>query len=250
MKKVCLLTDMYDDLEAYSLQIIARGQLRMLLNAGYEPIVIADEGFRGKEKGIWTEVEMRYIPPPKERKNDVEFYPELQDDIVKIHRGMEAALEGVDVIIDHDLIYQASMLPHNYAARLWAENHTEVQWLNWVHSATPSPVWTMQDARLEPLQQHFPNSLTVYPNHWDTPRVQRAYKCQPHEVAVVPHFTDLANYWGFQDVTKRLVVEKGLMSADVILVYPIRLDRGKQVEHVIRTAAASSISAVLCGSLS
>jgi glycosyltransferase involved in cell wall biosynthesis len=237
MKKVCFLTDMYVDMAAYSLQIILRGQLRMLLNAGYSPIVIADEGFKGKEEGIWTEVEMRYLPPPKERKNDVEFYPELQDDIVKIGRGLKTALEGVDVVITHDMIYQSSMLPYNYAARLWAENHTDVQWLNWVHSATPSPVWTKQDTRLEPLQRHFPNSLTVYPNHWDTPRVQRSYKCQPHEVAVVPHFTDLPTYWGFQDITKKLIAEKELMSADVILVYPIRLDRGKQVEYVIRTAA-------------
>jgi len=58
------------------------------------------------------------------------------------------------------------------------------------------------------------------------------------DVAVVPHSTDVCNYLGFQDITKKLVQEKDLLSADAILVYPVRLDRGKQVEYVIHTASA------------
>ncbi len=206
----------------------------MLLENGYQPVAVVDESF--KPERVWQDVELRRIPPPKERKNHIEFYPQLDDDIVKTKRALNEALVDADVIITHDLIYQCAMLPLNYAARWWQQDNPTPVWLNWVHSATPSPVWTTQDPKLDKLQRHMPNSKICYPNAWDVPRVQRAYRCGPGDVAVVPHPTNIVEYLGFQDITKRLVRERDLLSADVILVYPVRLDRGKQVEYVMRTA--------------
>jgi len=235
MKTVTLLTDFYEPDSTYSLNIIAEAQLSMLRESGrYNVVAVVDENF--KPERVWCDVELRYIPPPKERKNHIEFYPQLDDDIVKTHRALVEVLADADVIITHDLIYQSAMMPLNYAARLWQEKNPTPVWLNWVHSATPSPIWTTRDAKLEPLQCHMPNSKICYPNAWDVPRVQRAYRCGPGDVAVVPHPTNVVEYLGFQDITKRLVAERDLLSADVIMVYPVRLDRGKQVEYVMRTA--------------
>jgi len=78
----------------------------------------------------------------------------------------------------------------------------------------------------------------VVPNSWDVPRVARPFRCEIDDVAVVPHPTDLSRFFGFQDLTNELIREKDLLSADVIMVYPVRLDRGKQVEHVMRVAAS------------
>ncbi|NIV35936.1 MAG: hypothetical protein GWN58_42745, partial [Anaerolineae bacterium] len=219
MKTVTLLTDFYEADSTYSLNIIAESQLNMLLANGYQPVAVVDESF--KPQRVWCDVELRHIPTPKERKNHIEFYDGLDDDIVKTKRALDEALVDADVIITHDLIYQCAMLPLNYAARWWqSENPTPV-WLNWVHSATPSPVWTTQDTRLEKLQRHMPNSKVVYPNSWDVPRVCRAYRCETDDVAVVPHPTNIVDYLGFQDITKRLVRERDLLSADAILVYPV-----------------------------
>lgn len=235
-KMVSLLTDFYEADSTYSLNIVAEAQLNMLLRGGYQPIGIVDEKFEPQR--VWGEIELRRLPPPKERKNDVEFYDELQADVEATKAALDGVLEGVDVVITHDLIYQSATLPLNYAARWWAEAHPSVTWLNWVHSATPSPVWTTDDPRLAKLQRHFPNSKTVFPNAYDVPRVARNFRCEMDDVAVVPHPTDYCEYLGFQDITRRLIYEKDLLAADAILVYPIRLDRGKQVQYVIRTAAA------------
>jgi len=235
MKTVCVLTDFYEADSTYSLNIIAETQIRSLLDAGYTTVGIVDEHF--KPERVWNDIELRHIPSPKERKNHVEFYPQIGDDVKATKAALDEVLADVDVIITHDLIYQCATMPLNFAARAWAQQNPHAVWLNWVHSATPSPIWTSEDRLLEPLQRHFPNSKTVFPNSWDVPRVARTFRCEISDVAVVPHPTNVPEYLGFQEITKRMVKEKDLLSADAILVYPVRLDRGKQVEHVMRVAA-------------
>ena len=95
----------------------------------------------------WTLAEMRHLPSGIPRGNDVKFHDGWEDDVARIRAALDVALEGVDVVLTHDLIYQASTLWINMAAREYAKDHPEVTWLNWVHSATPSPVWTRNDRR-------------------------------------------------------------------------------------------------------
>jgi len=233
-RTISLLTDFgYPD-STYSLNIIAEEQLGMLHRAGYEPRGVVDEGFEPQRN--WKYAELRYLPHETKANNE-KFHDGWQKTVRTLRTSFEEVLEGVDVVITHDLIYQASMLWHNMAARRYARDHSNVRWLHWVHSATPSPVWVQRDPRLESVQSHFPHSLTVYPNSFDVPRVAANFRCEVDQVAVVPHPTDVCGYLGFQDATRRLVQEKRLLEADAILVYPIRLDRGKQVEYVLRTAA-------------
>ena len=236
MKTIGLLTDFYKADSTYSLNIIAETQIRSLLDAGYTTIGVVDQNF--KPERVWNDIELRHIPSPKERKNHIEFYPEIENDVKKTYLALCEVLADIDVVITHDLIYQCATLPLNFAARWWAKENPHVVWLNWVHSATPSPVWTTDDPKLASVQRHFPNSKTVFPNSWDVPRVAKTFRCEISDVAVVPHPTDLGRFYGFQEITKDLIREKDLLSADVIMIYPVRLDRGKQVEHVMRVASA------------
>ncbi len=235
MKTVAILTDFGSPDPAYSLNIIAEEQLGMLHRAGYAPIGIVEEGFRPERN--WELAELRTIPRV-DKDNVVKFRDKWEDDVERLHNALTDTLSDVDVILTHDLIYQSAELWLNFAARRYAVAHPSTTWLNWVHSASASPVWNTTDARLAPVQSHFPNSKTVFPNDYDVPRVARNFHCELDDVCVVPHPTDVCSYLGFQPITTQLVREKQLLSADAILVYPIRLDRGKQVEHVLRTAAA------------
>jgi len=231
-RKIALLTDFYTADPTYSLNIVAENQISMLLKAGYAPVGIVEESF--KPERVWCDIELRRIPPTPKH-NHIQFDPGWQDNVEKLKAALDENLADIDVVITHDLIYQCATMWLNYAARWWAADKQAV-WLNWIHSATPSPVWTENDPRLEKLQRHFHRSKTVFPNAFDVPRVASNYRCEIDQVAVVPHPTDVCGYLGFQDITKRLVDEKRLLEADVILVYPVRLDRGKQVEYVMRTA--------------
>lgn len=235
MKQVALLTDFYYLGHHYSLNVIAEMQLGMLMRAGYAPIGIVEETCEPVRN--WAKVEIRRLPKMR-RSNDVEFYDGWEGVCQEQYEALNEVLDGVDVVITHDLIYQCASMWLNYAARQYASEHPEVVWLNWVHSATPPPVWTTNDARLAPLQRHMPRSKTVYPNSYDIPRVARAYRCEPADVAIVPHATDIGYFLGLHEMTQKLARERDLYSADFIMTYPVRLDRGKQVEHVLHTAAA------------
>lgn len=230
---VAVLTDFFEADSTYSLNIVAETQLRMLLDAGYQPIGIGQTDF--KPQRVWEEVEMRYIPRMPHH-NDVRFVEEHDEKVDEVQAALDDALAGVDVVITHDMIYQAAEMILNFAARRWARENADVLWLNWVHSFSPSMVWTSPDPRAKELQVHMPNSFTVYPNHWSVPLVARAFKCEVDQVAVVPHPTDYCAYMGFQDMTTRFIKDKRLMDYEFVLVYPVRLDRGKQVEHVINAA--------------
>jgi len=236
MKKVAMLTDFYEADPTYSLVIVAEEQLGMLLRAGYEPVAVTEDIFEPVR--LWKEVEIRHIPSGVPRGNDVDFHDGWEEGVKKFREALDTCLDGVDVVITHDMIYQPSQLWHNMAARDWARMNPDVGWLNWVHSATPSQVWTGNDPRLEPCQRHMPRSKTIYPNAWSVPRVATNFRCEVDDVGVVPHPTDVCGFLGFQEKTAELVRSRRLLEADAILVYPIRLDRGKQVEYVLRTAAA------------
>lgn len=236
MKKVALLTDFYNADPSYSLTIVVEEQLHMLKSAGYAPIGIVEDIFQPVR--IWNDIELRHIPHGIPRDNRVTFYEGWEDSVRKFHEAYENILHDVDVIITHDLIYQGAMIWHNLAARQYAKDHPDKTWLHWIHSATASPIWTNNDSRLAPAQVHFPGSKIVYPNDWSVPRVAQNFKCEVDDVAVVPHSTDVCGFLGFDPATVQMVKDKLLLEADVILVYPVRLDRGKQVEYVLRTAAA------------
>ncbi len=231
---VGLLTDFFEADSTYSLNIIAEEQLTMLKRANYASVGVVQTDF--KPQRIWEDVDLRHIPRMPHH-NQIKFVDDHDARVDELVEALDVALAGVDVVITHDMIYQPAELILNFAARRWAKENRDVTWLNWVHSFSPSAVWTTPNPRLSEVQQHMPRSFTVYPNHWAVERVARAFNCEVDQVAVVPHPTDTCGYLGFQDITTRFVYDKGLLDYDFIMTYPVRLDRGKQVEHVINTAA-------------
>jgi len=233
MKRVAVLTDFFEADPTYSLNIIAEEQIGMLARAGYSPVGIAQTDFEPKR--AWCDAEMRHIPRMPHH-NQIKFVDDFDERVEEVQTTLDEALDGVDVVLTHDLIYQPAELILNFASRRWAREHPDVVWLNWVHSFTPSAVWTHPDPRLREVQVHWPRSFVVYPNRWSVERVARAFNCEVSDVAVVPHPTDVCGYLGFQEITERFVYDKNLLEYEFVLVYPVRLDRGKQVEHVLNAA--------------
>jgi glycosyltransferase involved in cell wall biosynthesis len=235
VKKVAILTDFGSPDPSYSLNIIAEEQLGMLHRAGYQPVGIVEEGFKPERN--WNLAELRTIPRV-DKDNVINLRDGWQTDVNRIRKVLDDVLRDVHVVLTHDMIYQCAELWLNMAARQFQKGHPRTTWLNWVHSASPSPVWRKNKSELFPVQSHFPHSKTIFPNDYDVPRIARNFRCEIDDICVVPHPTDICSYLGFQPITTKLIQEKSILSADAILVYPIRLDRGKQVQYVLRTAAA------------
>lgn len=243
MKSIAILTNFSTYSEAYSLTRVVMNQIRMLVDHGYKPVVIVGKYFEPVQDFADKNVILKRIP-------DVPVYNELKmdstfdHDILAIENALVEALEGVDVVITHDIVYQPACLKHLIAAKRIAKRRPELRWLHWIHSATTPDI--LGDLRgifteqyKKEIQEQFPNSFYIYFNHYSIPRIaQNFHLGSDEDVKIVPHPTDIKRFFKIEDDTWNLITSKKILEKDVICLYPIRLDRGKQVEKVIKTIAS------------
>lgn len=240
-KNITIFTTFADISEAYSLNRIVQDQIKMLLDNGYSPKVIVADSFQ--PKGIYADPrvvikKIPLVPVHNEVKND----PTFDQDVASIATTLEEIVKNDKCVITHDIVYQNAALKHNFAARWVANKFKNIKWLHWIHSAT-SPVTLanlrphFRDEYLKTIEKPFPNSFYVFFNHYSIPRIARNFNISEELVRVVHHPSDLSEVYSLSPEVYKLCKDKNVFSADAICVYPVRLDRGKQVEYVIRTMA-------------
>ena len=235
MKKVAILTSFVGKIDpAYSLCNVVGNQLKMLVKYGYRPTLIVrslEEPF-----GIWANplVTVKTIPDVilDPVTGEIPDMDKFRADSIESAKAIHELLEGHDVCITHDTIFQKGELIFNAAARMVAEEMPKLRWLHWIHSGPevpPNDVKPPFDLRYLP----FPHSYIVYPNAYDIGRVARMYHIEETDVKVCNHPTDICEFLGFSDDTTTFIEKKKILEADVIAVYPVRLDRGKQPHKLI-----------------
>jgi hypothetical protein len=241
-KTIGILTTFSSYSEAYSLNRVVMNQIRMLIDHGYKPIVIVGQQFEPVFDYADPNVEIRRIPDVPVY-NEVKMDPTFDQDIGMIEKALASALEGVDVVLTHDVIYQPACVKHLVAAKRIAERRPDILWLHWIHSAT-SP-YTLQNLRpifvdeyAKIISEKFPHSFYIFFNHYSIPRVAHNFNVNDQDVKIVHHPTDIKAFYKIEDDSWDLMMKKDMLEADVICTYPIRLDRGKQVEKVIKLIAA------------
>lgn len=241
MKRVAIFTTFSDIQKAYSLNIIVQYQIKQLLINGYEPTVIVHQTFEPEGVYAHPNVKIETIPNVACH-NEVKKDETFEQDVLEIENRLEEILKDIDVVLTHDIVYQNACLKHNFAARRVAKRLTQIKWLHWIHSATSPLLLNMirpifSDEYVSLVQSPFPNSKYVYPNAYAVPSVAKNFGVSQEDVRVVHHPTDIAQYFNFTDEAERVLFEKDVLTADAICTYPIRLDRGKQAEFVIKTMA-------------
>lgn len=240
-KKVAILTSFSDFQKAYSLNIVVQTQIKMLLLSGYEPTVIVHD--TAEPEGIYAHpaVKIKYIPNVACH-NEVRKDETFDEDVDALEGAIFEALKDQDVVLTHDIIYQPACLKHNFASRRVAQKLPNLRWLHWIHSATSPDLLNQvlpifEDKYTELIKLPFPNSFYVYPESYTIPAVAKNYNVDVDKVKHVPHATDICGYLGVDKNVEKLCYDKGILEADAVCTYPIRLDRGKQVQFVIKTMA-------------
>lgn len=233
-KKVFILTNFSTYLKSYSPIIVVSEQIKMFQRAGYEPIMITTEGWSPPEDSIFHNVHTEHLYPSGAHDTVDDIF---EQDIVDIYARLNEIIPDGSVVITHDLIFLPDYVKHNIAARRLAEKKPAVRWLHWIHSAT-SPNTLIQERSIygeqykELLLSKFPNSIICYPNAQDIPRVAKNFSFEEDEVVEVPHSTDPTE--GMSRLVKRLYDEKKLSEAEVLVIAPMRLDRGKNPGMIVR----------------
>jgi glycosyltransferase involved in cell wall biosynthesis len=236
-KKVCIATNFNSADPAYSLNRVTQDQIKMLNMGGFKPVVIVSDSFEPIEE--YKNAEIRKIPIVP-CSNSVKKDKTFDEDVAKLTEAFEQHLKDIDVIITHDFAYQPAALKHNIACRKIANKHPEKRWLHWIHSATPPYTLSnlrthFQDEYLNLIEKPFPNSYYIAFNQISIPSLAKNFNVSQDKVKYVPHPIDVCRFFGFDEQLEKLVTDKRILESDAICAYPIRLDRGKQVEYVIKT---------------
>jgi glycosyltransferase involved in cell wall biosynthesis len=239
-KKIYILTNFGTYLKSYSPIIVVQEQLKMFKRAGYNPILIATDSWDPPEDSYYADIETKklaqvaYQDPPVI--NDL-----FHEDVNLIEEQLKEIIEDNSVVITHDLIFLPDYVKYNIAARRIAEQKPSVRWIHWVHSAT-GPNTLIQERAMygdeykKLLLSKFPNSIVAYPNAQDIPRVARNFSYEEYEVVEVPHSTDPTE--GLHPLVQRLYDDLHLGDKEILMIYPIRFDRGKVPQMHVRAMAA------------
>ena len=236
-RKVAVWTSFRSADSAYSLNRVVQDQIKMLLYGGYEPTVFVAKGFIPIEAYALPGVKLFYLPDVSTSNEGI--LPEnWENDVAEYSRALAIGLADIDVVLTHDLISQPAHLIHNLAARHLAEQYKDLRWLHWVHSVFSSNMASNVQEASKKGREHFPNSFLIFPNSYDIPRLAQNFKYEEPDIKWVPHPTDVEEFFGMNEVSRRFIREKNLLAADVVMVYPCRLDRGKQPHYLVELAGA------------
>jgi len=240
MKNIYIFTTFRDADPAYSLNRVVQDQIKMLLLKGYKPKIIVAEGFKPIDE--YEKVECITIPNVAVF-NEVKIDDSWKPDLDKLKEALLPILQDADVMLTHDLVYQPAALKHNVAIRSLLEEHPDIKckFLHWVHSAMqPAVVQSFKgytgDSYLEVVKKRFPNSLYIAFNTYQVPRVASWFGVEEDMVKVVPHPHDFME--DFNEFSRDITTKLDLLSKDVVMIYPCRLDRGKQAEFIVKIAHA------------
>jgi glycosyltransferase involved in cell wall biosynthesis len=170
-----------------------------------------------------------------------------EKDIDILYEELRGFLEDDSVVLTHDLIFLPDYVKLNIASRKIAAENSSIEWIHTIHSATNPSILIKERAMYGEqyaihLAERFPHSIITYPNAYDIPRVALNYSFEENEIIEVPHSSDPTE--GMSRITKRLYDELGLGRPDILMVYPIRLDRGKYVEGLIEIMGGCKASNV------
>lgn len=229
--KIYILTNFSQYLKSFSPILVVGEQIKMLKRAGYEPVLITSDGWDVPEDSIFNSVRTERITQPVIDGSVVD--EQFNREVDTIHEELNAILPDDAIVITHDLIFLPDYVKYNVAAHQIAEERSDIKWLHWVHSATnPQQVIAEREKfggkYKELLKEKFPNSIICYPNSYDIPRVADNFGFETDEIFEVPHPINITE--GMDPVVKRLFDEKKLGEAEVLVIYPLRLDRGKTAE--------------------
>lgn len=206
----------------------------MFKRGGYEPTLITSSGWNPPEDSIFASVETKRLTSVVIDGTTVD--EAFEADVELLYEEMKDILEDESVIFTSDLIFLPDYVKLNVACRRLAVEFPSIQWVHLIHSAT-SPGSLIKERAMfgekysELLNSKFPNSIVIYPNAYDIPRVAHNYSYEENEIVEVPHSTDPIE--GMSRIVQRLYNELELWKPEVLMVYPIRLDRGKYCEAQI-----------------
>jgi len=259
--KVALLT-MFNGLDStYSLVNVVAEQLRMMLDARLEPVLLVSENCpldnvhgvfqdkRIKWEKVINSINGKQIHWKDYSQPDGKVHSTFFDEAKVIAEDLVAKLADVDICIMHDIHYQGWHLVHNVAIRQAQESLPRTKFIAFTHSAPVNrpldPKWPFSARYTE-----MPNTIYVYPTHSGLAALAKQYNVPEGRCRVVNNSLDLLSFSSKE--LQAITNEVDLQSPDIVIIYPGRLTPGKRFEKVamlggaIKKTCEKSVKVIFC----
>lgn len=261
--KVAIVAMINSFRESYSIVSILKEHLKMLLANGIDvKVLIPETCNRDDQKGILLNPNIEWVEICN-KINGENFkwynYSELNSIVHKsfykevnlVAKDFEKHLNDVDICILHDILRQSWYLIHNVAIRKTQKNLLNLKFIAFTHSEPLEPPtkgslrWPIS-AMYEPMD----NTIFAYPTSAGIEKLAREYKVDIDKCRVVNNSFD---YFNYMTEEVRLVHRKlDILSPDILIVYPTRLNVNKKLEKIAMIAGAlkrqfsKSVKVIFC----
>jgi len=238
MKKIAIIVISCDWNSAYSVISVVKSQIRSLVHAGYSPRVILL-----KKSLPWIfrdKVDYRMCLPLVKHdadhgKVDLKFFK----DVSSIAKVLKKNLEGIDIVLSHDLLYLSRLLPYNIAVRKVSRSLKKTQWLHWAHSSPQNPPRRKASYPYNMLYKDMPRSKFVSVTEAQAEGYAKMYGVSKSKIMIVNNPRATQDFMNLGPITRRLIEKYRLFEADILTIMPTILSRVyKQQEVTLYLIAA------------
>lgn len=233
--KIGIATTFYRLDPGYSLCAVVIDQLEALLSLGYHPVLFVLPSFNDE---VPEGVEVRKVVPQLilEPYKGLKYPDHWKEDVAKARDLFEKNMADIDKLIIHDWHFIDTYLPYWIALREALETLKDIQIFAWTHSA-PSGRPKLED---NPHANRFTlpeRTKLVYLNHDKANELAEMYGAWLKDVRVIHNSRDPRTFWKMHPLTRDIIDQYDLFSADVISVYPLstpRMISGKGLDKVVK----------------
>lgn len=224
--KIGVLTTFYDFSNSYSLTSVVEAQLTALVKYGYETVLFVHDNFKDDEK-VPKGVEIRKVVPRFlliDYSSCQEPNADLENQAITAYEALKEHTQDIDVIFQHDLIFQGWFLPYCMAIHKLARERPAIRWFHWIHSVPsikPADIKHPHTLRYELP----PNSKLVYLNNHSIVRAAEAYGLYPKDVRIAHNAVDPRLFWNLHPLVKNLLDRYDILEADFVQAYPLSTPR-------------------------
>lgn len=177
-----------------------------------------------------------------------EVPPDFEKFTGEIRAGLEALISGFDHVIVHNIFTKHFNLPLTAALDQLIQDGSLRHCIAWCHDFT----WTSPNSRHKvfpgqpwDLLRSYDRKITYVTVSKERQRtLAELYKIPQPEIEVIYNGVDPAQLLGLTAAGQALARRLGLLSADLILLMPVRVTQAKNIEYALELVAALKASGI------
>ncbi len=233
----------------YSLVNVVGEHIKMLLNEGIEVRLLVSENLNFDERqGIFLDPRIEWVKVCNHFNGKMIIWRDYSNPQIPVHetfsqeaeavgKDLVTKLQGLDVCMLHDILYQGWHLLHNVAVRYAAERLPNLRFIAMTHSL-PDESQVGKNLNWPHLARytHLPNTIYVYPTQCGLASLARQYGVQLEKCHVLNNTINLLE--NMSEEVKDLYHKVDFLDTDILIVYPARFTTGKRFEKVAMLAGA------------